>query len=115
MSDFRYFRSVPGAAVLRYGTRSYIGCVRTMTGFVWTDEVIAIPALECRRFVREYRRALADKALIELRPDEALRLRAAHDRAQQAQFAETQRALDVGEENAGTSESDASTLDAPDT
>ena len=40
--DFKYFSSVQGRAVQRYGTDSYIGATKTPKGFVWdVDRVVA--------------------------------------------------------------------------
>ena len=64
---FRYFRSVAGMVVPRYGTVSFIGAMRDkVQGWVWdTDLVVRIPEFETTRYLREYRRALADGALVE--------------------------------------------------
>jgi hypothetical protein len=66
-SQFRYFRSVEGKVVGRFGKDSYIGVRRTKEGWDWnTEDVFAIPTEECRRYVREYKRALKSGALIEV-------------------------------------------------
>jgi hypothetical protein len=64
---FRYFRSVEGKVVPRYGTATYIGAQRDQKmGWVWdTSAVVRIPEYEVERFAREYRRALAEGAIIE--------------------------------------------------
>ena|GEM_PF-2634085 len=69
---FRYFRSVEGMIVPRYGTTTFIGAKRDKTvGWVWdTARVVRIPESETVRYMKEYRRALADGAMVEcLRAD----------------------------------------------
>jgi hypothetical protein len=62
----RYFSSVPGHAVARYGTGTTIGASRGPTGYVFnTDVVVAIPEAEFYRYMREYKRALLHKELVE--------------------------------------------------
>ena len=63
---FRYFKSVDGRAVPRFGQRSYIGCRRGPDGFVWIDRAVSIPTLEVVKYLREYNRALADGSLVEV-------------------------------------------------
>ncbi len=63
-SEFRYFSSVQGRVVPRYGTDTFIGVKRTPSGWEWDEErVVAIPAAECSRFGREYQNAVRLKAL----------------------------------------------------
>jgi hypothetical protein len=69
---FRYFKSVEGMVVPRYGTATFIGVKRDKTvGWVWdTARVVRIPESETVRYMKEYRRALADGAMVEcLRAD----------------------------------------------
>jgi hypothetical protein len=62
----RYFSSVEGAAVPRFGSRSFIGAVRTAKGFSWTpDAVVAVPDEETGRYLREYARVIRAGALRE--------------------------------------------------
>lgn len=72
---FRKFRSIPGRVVPRYGTDTFIGCVRTREvdasgrvshGFEWHDRVVLIPDVEVRRYNRSYLSALRNKDLIEV-------------------------------------------------
>lgn len=64
---FRYFRSVEGKVVPRYGTATYIGVQRDQKqGWIWdTSAIILVPEYETTRYLKEYRRALADGALVE--------------------------------------------------
>jgi len=64
---FRYFRSVEGKVVPRYGTAIFIGVKRDkVQGWVWnTDLVVRIPESETTRYLREYRRALEDGSMTE--------------------------------------------------
>lgn len=60
----KYFSSVKGHAVSRYGTREFIGATRGKDGHVWdTDAVTAIPEAEYYRYLREYTRAIKSKSL----------------------------------------------------
>lgn len=63
---FRYFKSVEGRVVPRFGQRSYIGCRRGPQGFAWSDQAVSIPAIEVVKYLREYNRALADGSLVEV-------------------------------------------------
>lgn len=58
--EFRYFSCVEGSAVRRFGTDAHIGAkVVPGEGYVFDPEaVVAIPASECRRYVREYNNVL---------------------------------------------------------
>ena len=64
---FRYFRSVEGMVVPRYGTATFIGVQRDQKqGWIWdTSTIIRVPEYETTRYLKEYRRALADGALVE--------------------------------------------------
>ena len=64
---FRYFKSVEGMIVPRYGTSTFIGAKRDKTvGWIWdTTRVVRIPESETVRYMKEYRRALADGAMVE--------------------------------------------------
>ena len=64
---FKFFRSVEGKVVPRYGTATFIGALRdNKQGWVWdTTTVVRVPEYEVTRYMREYRRALADGALVE--------------------------------------------------
>ena len=64
---FKFFRSVEGKVVPRYGTATFIGVLRdNKQGWVWdTATVVRVPEYEVTRYMREYRRALADGALVE--------------------------------------------------
>lgn len=64
--EFRYFSSVKGAAVPRFGSTSFIGAARTPRGFAWNlDAVVAVPVEEVNRYLREYNRVLRSDALRE--------------------------------------------------
>lgn len=64
---YRYFSSVEGHVVGRFGSTSFIGVRRGPDGWVWvTDDVYRIPIIEINRYVREYKRALADGSLKEV-------------------------------------------------
>lgn len=64
---FRYFRSIEGMVVPRYGTATFIGVQRDQKqGWIWdTNAIIRVPEYETTRYGKEYRRALADGALVE--------------------------------------------------
>lgn len=69
----RFFRSVEGRAVARFGSGSrtraceLIGAVRDGTSIVWdTERVTPLPADYCRRYVRELSRAVQRGDLIEV-------------------------------------------------
>jgi hypothetical protein len=64
---FRFFRSVEGKVVPRYGTATFIGVQRdNKIGWIWdTTSVIRVPEYEVNRYMREYRRALSDGSLVE--------------------------------------------------
>ena len=65
---FRYFRSIVGHLVPRFGTRDFIGARRDPAeGVKWdTDAVVRIPETEYNRYLREYRRILAAGGLVEV-------------------------------------------------
>jgi hypothetical protein len=77
--EFRYFRSVEGYVVPRYGTQSFIGVQRDRAvGWRWdTADVFAIPIADCKRYAREYRRALTTGALVEVTKADFERVNAA--------------------------------------
>ncbi|MCP4674347.1 MAG: hypothetical protein GY854_02280 [Deltaproteobacteria bacterium] len=63
-NKFRYFSSVQGQVVQRYGTDTFIGVKRTANGWDWNDEsVVPIPETECSRYEREYQNAVRNGAL----------------------------------------------------
>ncbi len=62
--QYRYFSSVKGHVVQRYGTGVHVGVVRAAGGWEWDeDEVVAIPETECCKYEREYQNAVRHKAL----------------------------------------------------
>lgn len=64
--ELRYFSCVPGSAVPRWGSASFIGATRSGQGFVWnSDAVVAVPVADTARYRREYGRALRDGQLKE--------------------------------------------------
>ena len=66
MTNFRHFSSVEGHVVPRWGTDTFIGVTRAPGGWKWnTGKMVKIPADECRRYLREYNRALKDGSLKE--------------------------------------------------
>lgn len=66
--EFRYFKSVEGHIVPRYGTQTYIGArIDKAEGWVWTEDVKRIPTTEVTRYLREYNRALKDGAIVEVK------------------------------------------------
>lgn len=71
MQAFKYFSSVEGRIVTRFPSlrspvAQYIGARREGKKIIWnTDEVVAVPQTEFRKFRAEYRRALRDKSLVE--------------------------------------------------
>jgi hypothetical protein len=64
---FRHFRSVEGKVVPRHGTSVFIGARRDKEhGWVWdTETIVRVPETEYTRYLREYRRALNEGALVE--------------------------------------------------
>jgi len=62
--EFQYFRSVPGKVVSRCGTTEFVGVRRVAGGWEWSDQIVAIPQSHLTRYMREYKRAVADGALI---------------------------------------------------
>ncbi len=79
MATYRYFQSVPGCAVQRYGTASHIGAIRTPTGFKWSDEIVAVPTVECTRYIREYTQAVRAGELIEFSEQAARTIMVQHE------------------------------------
>jgi hypothetical protein len=65
---FRYFRSVEGSVVPRWGTPSFIGVRRVPSkGWEWnTEKVVSVPEYETIKYLREYNRALKDGSIIEV-------------------------------------------------
>jgi hypothetical protein len=62
---FKYFSCKAGHAVARFGTNSFVGSIRTKSGFKWNEaQVVAIPESEIIRYGREYKRVIKDGALI---------------------------------------------------
>lgn len=62
---FKYFSCKKGHVVPRFGTSSYIGTTRQVGGFTWDEsKIVAIPESEFTKYLREYRRAIKDGALI---------------------------------------------------
>lgn len=63
-----FVSSVEGRLVTRYGTRTFIGAERRASDprqLEWhTDQVIAIPHDEFRKYRREYLRALREGSLV---------------------------------------------------
>jgi hypothetical protein len=64
---FRYFKSVEGRVVPRYGTTTFIGVQRDQkVGWVWdTSAITRVPEYETTRYGKEYRRALSDGSMVE--------------------------------------------------
>ncbi|MHC4736474.1 MAG: hypothetical protein ACYTDW_18745 [Planctomycetota bacterium] len=63
---FKYFRSVKGHVVHRYGTDTLIGVTRGKEGHKWnTEKIVAIPEVEYLRHLKAYRRAVKSGALKE--------------------------------------------------
>jgi hypothetical protein len=62
---FKYFKSVEGHVVQRYGTDTYIGVARVNGKHVWnTKRAVAIPEVEYLRHLKAYNRAVKDKSII---------------------------------------------------
>lgn len=54
-----YLRAVEGRAMARFGSGTFIGCVRTKTGHRWnTDAVVVITETEYKPHRKAYRRAI---------------------------------------------------------
>ncbi len=110
-SEFRYFSSVQGRVVPRYGTDTFIGVKRTSSGWGWDEErVVAIPAAECSRFGREYQNAVRLRALkVRTREDYDAYLKKVaeqeKERAQAAEAAKKAAEAAEAEETAGQTES----------
>ena len=70
-AKYRYFSASPRRLVPRYGTKSFIGAIRTKTGFeIDPTAIVPIPVLEIRANLSAYAKMLKDaprrgKALIE--------------------------------------------------
>jgi hypothetical protein len=80
---FKYFRSVEGHVVDRYGTDRSIGVARVEGQHVWdTERVVAIPETEYLRHLKAYRRAVKSGAL-------KVSTKAAYDKQNKAQEGET--------------------------
>lgn len=63
----RYFKSVKGHVVPRYGTDTMIGVVRFGNRWEWDlDKITAIPEDEIKRSGKAYRRALRDGSIVEV-------------------------------------------------
>lgn len=71
MADkMHYFRCVDGHACRRYGSETFIGCMRGPNGYTWnTDVVVAISETEMKPYRKDYNSYLRHKDLI--RVDEA--------------------------------------------
>jgi hypothetical protein len=85
---FRYFRSVPGFAVPRYGSATktracqLVGATRVQTtkeerqagaeSIVWNDAIVPLPIEWCRRYTRELAGHLRRKELVEVTEAEYL-------------------------------------------
>jgi hypothetical protein len=82
---FKYFRSVKGHVVHRYGTDTLIGVTRGKDGHKWnTERVVAIPEVEYFRHLKAYRRAVKSGALKES-------TKSAFEKQNKAQGAETKK------------------------
>ena len=81
MSEFIYFKSLPGKLVTRFGTKSLIGAEivptkveksgrfpQTETEIKWSDDIVAIPMVEYGRYRREYARCIREGALVKADP-----------------------------------------------
>lgn len=56
---YRYFSAMPGRVAPRYGTRSFIGAIKTKTGFVVNpEEIVPIALKEIRPNLAAYNRML---------------------------------------------------------
>lgn len=64
--EYKYYRSVEGAVVQRYGQQTYIGVRRGGNQHQWSDKIVRLPMTEFTRFQREYTRAVKAGSLIEL-------------------------------------------------
>lgn len=63
---FLYFSPHAESAVTRFGSSSLIGATRGPKGYVINpDAVVAIPVQEVRRFISEYRKAVANESLVQ--------------------------------------------------
>jgi hypothetical protein len=63
---FRYFKSVEGKVVQRYGTERFIGCKYIDGDWKWkTDRVVSIPETECNQYKMEYDRAIKERSILE--------------------------------------------------
>lgn len=69
-SDFRYFKSVEGHIVMRPGTGIAIGATRSLDGWVFNDEINAIPRTEIQKYFAEYSRAFRNGSLVECTAEE---------------------------------------------
>lgn len=69
MDGSRFFRSVVGHAVARYGHPDLlVGAERDATaegGIRWSEAPVEIPARELSAYAREYARAVRDGSLVE--------------------------------------------------
>lgn len=64
--ELKYFSSVFGKAVPRFGTDGWIGAIRKKDGFIWDEsEITAVPMTEYRRYLREYTRVLKEGSILE--------------------------------------------------
>ena len=61
----RYFKSIHGKVVPRFGTERFIGCKHNGKDWEWSDKLVSIPASECDAYLVEYKRAIKTKTLIE--------------------------------------------------
>ena len=65
-TEYRYFSSVKGHAVPRWGSEGFIGLKRTPNGWKWDERrVVRIPILEADRYHREYADAIKTGSLLE--------------------------------------------------
>lgn len=71
MDGSRFFRSVKGHAVARYGHADLlVGAERDATaegGIRWSEDPVEIAAAELAAYPREYARAIRDGSLVELK------------------------------------------------
>ena len=63
--EFAYFRAVPGKVVARFGTKEFVGARRVADGWLWSNHIIALPKSHVARYMREYKRAVSEGALVE--------------------------------------------------
>lgn len=65
-NEFKYYSSVYGRVVPRFGTSSYIGAVMGKDGFEWDEvKIVAIPMTEFARYRKEYTKNVKNGSIME--------------------------------------------------